>query len=205
MARHPKNPTILSEILRIVRKLENEVKEPTFNTILYELSSKGILEFHRTLRKYLDLLVFAKLLDVKYEETVQPNIRKKQVYHTVPEHDQPIIEAGEEALLLHGLNWDISSPMSVSVKTDLRGLALATISGDKVYASLEDAIVHSLKVLPKRHPERAPELIVFTTALLATQKVDFDYLLTRAKEAGVKKEILGILFEIDKALASRTS
>jgi hypothetical protein len=198
----PKNPVILSEILQTVRRLENEGKEPTFNTILYELSSKRILEFHRTLRKYLDLLVFAKLLTVKFERTAQPNIREKQVYHTNPEHNQPIIEAGEKALLLHGLNWDIASPMSLNVKTDLQGLALAIISGGKVYASLEDAIVQSLKVLTKRHPERAPELIVFATALLATQKVDFNYLLNRAKEEGVTNEILGILLEIDKTLAS---
>lgn len=198
----PKNPAILSEILQIVRKLENEKKEPTFNTILHELSSSGILEFHRTLRNYLDLLVIARLLSVKHEETVQQNIRKKQVYHTVPEHDRPIVEAGERALLLHGLNWSIPSPMSVNVTTDLRGLALSTVSGRKVYASLEDAIVQSLNVLPERHPERASELVVFATALLATQKVDFDYLVARAKEAGVEKEVLGILLDIDKVLAS---
>jgi len=198
----PKNPTILSEILQTVKKLENEGKEPTFNTILYELSAKKVLEFHRTLRKYLDLLTFAKLLVVKYERMAQPNIREKQVYHTVPEHSQPIIEAGEKALLFHGLSWDIPSPMSLSIKTDLRGLAVATVSKNKVYASLEDAIVQSIKILPKLHPERAPELNVFATALLATQKVDFDYLLYRAKEEGVENKILGILLAIDKTLFS---
>src|SRR5579862_5962696 len=198
----PKNPMILSEILQAIRKLENKGKQPTFNTLLYELSAKRVLEFHRTLRKYLDLLIAAKLLSVKNERTAQQNIHEKQVYHTIPEHDQPIIEAGEKALLLHGLNWDVSSPMSLSVKTDLQGLALATISGSIVYASLEDAIVQSLKHLPKQHPNRASELVVFATALLATEKVDFNYLLTRAKEEGVENQILGILLEIDKALAT---
>jgi len=198
----PKNPTILSEILQTVRNLEDEGKEPTFNTILLELSAKRVLKFHRTLRKYLDLLIFAKLLIIKYERTAQPNIREKQVYHTVPGHNQPIMEAGEKALLLHGLNWDIPSPMSLSVKTDLQGLALATISRSKLYASLEDAIVQSIKLLPKHHPERASELVVFATALLATQKVDFNYLLNRAKEEGVENKILGILLEIDRTLSS---
>jgi hypothetical protein len=199
----PKNPTILSEILHTVMKLENEGKEPTFNTILGELSAKRILEFHRSLRKYLDLLVLAKVLSVTHKETTQPNIREKQVYHTVAKgNQQPIVEAGEKALLIHGLNWDIPSPMSVSAKTDLRGLALAKVSGNKVYASLEDAIVQSLKVLPKLHPARSSEIIVFVTALLATSKIDFDYLLSRSKEEGMEKKILGILLKIDKTLAS---
>jgi hypothetical protein len=200
--RRPKNPTILSEILQIVRTLDSQGKEPTFNTILYELSSRGILQFHRALREYLDLLVHAKLLTVTFEETFQPNIRKRQVYRINPLHNQPIIEAGEKALLLHGLNWNVPSPMSVSATTDLRGLALSTISNTKVYASLEDAIVQSLKILPKRHPQRASELIVFATALIATQKIDFDYLLARAKQAGVERETMGILLSIDRALTS---
>lgn len=195
-----KNPAILSAILQTVRRLGNEGKEPTFNTILQELSAGRILEFHRSLRKYLDLMVYAKLLTVRHERTTQPNIREKQVYH-IAAH-RPIVEAGEKALLFHGLNWDLPSPMSVSARTDLQGLALATISDHIIYASLEDAIVQSLKVLPKRYPSRAPELIVFATALLATQKVDFQYLLGRAKEEGIMKEIFGILLEIDATLAS---
>jgi hypothetical protein len=197
----PKNPAILSEILQTVRQLEREGKEATFNTVLSELSAKGILEFHRTLRKYLDLLVIGKLLIVNYEKTVQPNIREKQVYR-IAQGNQAIIEAGEIALLAHGLNWDIPSPLSLTAKTDLQGLALATISEKKVYASLEDAIVQSLSLLAKLHPERASEIIVFSTALLATQNVNFNYLLKRAKEHRVAGEVIGILLEIDTTLAS---
>ncbi len=51
------------------------------------------------------------------------------------------MEAGEKSLLLHGLNWDIPSPLSLKVRADLQALALATISGKIVYASLEDTIV----------------------------------------------------------------
>lgn len=197
-----KNPTVLSQILETVRRLEGEGQEPKFNAILNELSSKRILVFHRTLRKYLDLLVFAKLLTVKHEATAQPNIREKQVYHTISENSHAIMEAGEKSLLLHGLNWDIPSPLSLNVKTDLQALALATVSRNVVYASLEDTIVQSLKVLVKRYPKRASELIVFATALLATQKIDFNYLLNRAKDEGIEKEIIGILVKIDSTLAS---
>jgi hypothetical protein len=197
-----KNPAILSEILDIVKALEAHGREPTFNTILNELSAKGVLFFHRSLRKYLDLLLVAKLLTVREGKTSQPNIRSKQVYHTVSRQNQPIVEAGEDALLLHGLNWDIPSPKSIRVKTDLQALARATLSGNKVYASLEDAIVQSLKVLAKRSPTRAPELVVFITALLATQKVDFGYLLNRARREGVEKELVRILTDIDSTLAS---
>lgn len=194
------NPIVLSEILETTGKLESQGLVPTFNTILSELSAKRVLSFHRSLRKYLDLLVFAKLLTVKYEKATQPNIREKQIYHTAD--NQASMEAGEKALLLHGLNWDIPSPKSLIVRTDLQALALATVSGNKVYASLEDTIVQSLKVLAGRYPERAQELVVFATALLATQKMDFNYLLNRAKEAGVEKGIIGILLEIDRTFAS---
>lgn len=200
----PKNPAILSEIMQTVRKLEGQSRKPTFNTILADLSAKRVLGFHRTLRKYLDLLLFSGLLSVKYERTAQPNIREKQVYHTVRGHDKPIVEAGEKALLLHGLNWDVPSPMSVVVKIDLKGLALAKVFESKVYASLEDAIVHSFHhAIQKDHrPKRGAEIVVFATALLATKRVDFGYLLFRAREEGVEEEILGILHEIDKTLAS---
>jgi len=195
-----KNPIVLLEVLETVRKFENQGREPTFNAILSELSTNRVLLFHRSLRKYLDLLVFARLLTMKYEKATQPNIREKQVYHSL--NDNANMEAGEKSLLLHGLNWDIPSPMSLNIKTDLQALALATVSGNKVYASLEDTIVQSLKFLPRRHPERGSELIVFATALLATQKVDFNYLLRRAKEEGIEKEIIGILLVIDNTFAS---
>ena len=188
------------EILETVRKLESEGREPTFNTLLTELSDKRIVVFHRSLRKYLDLLVSAKLLTVKYEKPSQPNIREKQIYHLSDNNAN--MEAGEKALLLHGLNWDIPSPMSLNIKTDLQALALATVSESKVYASLEDTIVQSLKVLPLRYPERASELIVFATALLATQKVNFAYLLRRAKEESIEEEIIKILRVIDNTFAS---
>jgi hypothetical protein len=198
MTRRPMNPTILSEILETVRRLEDRDEAPTFNTILHELSSRGILKFHRTLRNYLDLLTLAELLSVKHEKTLQQNIREKQIYHVVAKHTRAIVEAGEEALLLHGLNWSIPSPLSVRASIDLHGLARSTVSGNKVYASLEDSIVESLRALTKRRSE----LVVFATALFATQKVDFEYLLTRAKETRVEKEILAILLAIDSTLSS---
>ncbi len=43
---------------------------------------------------------------------------------------------------------------------------------------------------------------MFATALLATQKINFNYLLNRAKDEGVEKEIIGMLDKIDSTLAS---
>src|ERR1700736_4410560 len=148
----PRNPLVLSEILETIKKLENKAIEPTFNDILNELSNKRILAFHRSLRKYLDLLVFAKLLTVKKKEATRPNIREKQIYRI--KDSQATLEAGEQSLLLHGLNWDLPSPKSVVFKADIQALALGMVSGNKVYASLEDAIVQLLKVLPKRNPDK---------------------------------------------------
>src|ERR1700730_12165142 len=98
----PRNPLLLTEILETIKKLDNKAIEPTFNAILNELANKKILAFHRSLRKYLDLLVFAKLLTVKKEEAAQPNIREKQIYHI--KDTKATLEAGEQSLLLQGLN-----------------------------------------------------------------------------------------------------
>jgi hypothetical protein len=192
----PKSPIVLSEILDVIKNLENKGEEPTFNTIMNELSNRRILSFHRSLRKYLDLLVSAKLLTVKHGKTVQPNIREKQIYHT--KDSRVTLEAGEKALLFRGLNWDLPAPKSVNFKTDLQALALGTLSENKVYASLEDSIVQSLKVLSK-----FPEIVVFATALLATQKTDYHYLLQRAREEGIEEGITGILKTIDATFASK--
>jgi hypothetical protein len=191
-----KSPLVLSEILNAIKNLENRGEEPTFNTIMNDLSTRRILSFHRSLRKYLDLLVFAKLLTVKHGMTVQPNIREKQIYHT--KDSRATLEAGEKALLIRGLNWYLPAPKSVYFKSDLEALALGAVSGNKVYASLEDSIVQSLKVL-----SRFPEIVVFATALLATQKIDFRYLLQRAREEGIEEEIIGILKTIDDTFASK--
>ena len=191
----------MSEVLDTVRLLETQRREPTFNTILEELSSKGALSFHRSLRRYLDVLVLSKLLTVKHQKTVQLNVRPKQVYHTTQNHKRPVIDAGETAFLLHGLNWNILSPRSLNVKIDLQALALARVSGKKVYAAVEDAIVQSLKSFSK-NAERSSEIVVFATALLATRKIDIGYLLRRAKEEGVQKKVAAILLAIDKTLTS---
>ena len=198
----PKNPILLSKVLDTVRDLEQRSIEPSFNHILNQLSTNRILVFHRTLRKYLDLLISSKLLTVKHENTSQPNIRRKQIYHTKSQRNQPIVEAGEIALLLHGLNWDIPSPFSRRIKTDMEGLALARVSGNTAYASLEDSIVQSLKNAFKAHSKQSAEVIVFATALLSTKRMDFSYLLRRAREERIEREILEILSQIDKTLAS---
>ena len=195
------SPLVLSKILDMIRNLEHQGREPTFNEILTELSAERILSFHRSLRKYLDLLVSAKLLTVKNKSASQPNIREKQVYHIASKSAN--MEAGEKSLLFHGLNWEIPSPKSLIVLTDLQALARGTLSGNTIYASLEDTIVQTLKHLPKRHRESASEIVVFVTAMLATQKVDLDYLLSRARDEGVREQIIEILKIIDGTFTSK--
>jgi hypothetical protein len=196
-----KNPLIVSQVLETVKELEDKGLEPSFNEILSKLSARRVLGFHRSLRKYLDLLVGANLLSLEYAKASHPNIRAKQVYRLAD--GKASMEAGERSILFHGLNWDLPSPRSLIVKTDLEALARAKVSGKKVYASLEDSIVQSLKVFSKRYPHTASEILFFATALLATQKVDVDYLLYRAKQEGIEKEVIGILKLIDETFTSR--
>jgi hypothetical protein len=60
-----------------------------------------------------------------------------------------------------------------------------------------------MKVLPKRYPGISSELVMFTTALLATQKLDLNYLLSRAREQGTEKEIIEIIEVIDQTFSSK--
>ena len=192
-----KNPLVLSEIVLSVEGLISRRREATFNSLAQELKQKKVLAFRKSLREYMDLLLFSGVLGVRFEKTAQPNIRKKQLYSV--KQRNPLVEVGVPALIFHGLNWDVPRPKSLKARTDFEGLALSEVVNRTVYASLEDSIVELLAKVKQND-----ELLVFLTALLATKKIDVNYILRRARAKGkVKTRILcALLLAIEDTLTS---
>jgi hypothetical protein len=193
-----KSVAVAEGVLRSVEALERKGAKPTFNAILEYLSSRKILSNHRSLRAYLDAMVKTGLLRLRDEPVEQPNVRSKQVYSLT--ETGPIVEAGEEAMVFHGLNWNVPSKSSIKMKTDIQGLARARIARGKAYASLEDAIVETLA--KSKSSQRVSRALTFSAALLATGKIDYGYISQRAKKKGVDDLVQGLLGEINYLLNS---
>jgi len=193
-----KNAAVAKSILKTVEGLRKEGTEPTFNAILDSLSSRNVLSNHRSLRVYLDAMVNSEMLTLQKEPDKQRNVRPKQIYSL--KSDGPLVEAGERAMLFHGLNWTIPSKSSIKLKSDIEGLARARIAHGTVYASLEDTIVGTLA--KNKNSERRFLTLNFCAALLATKKFELDYLIRRARERKVRETVERLLEEIDYVLHS---
>ena len=193
-----KNAVIAQSVLKSIEALKNERTEPTFNAILAYLRSRNILSNHRSLRTYLDALISSGMLTVRKISVQQPNVRPKQVYSL--KGAGPFVEAGDRAMLFHGLNWTVPAKSSIKLKTDLEGLARARIVHGVTYASLEDTIAETLA-----NSKNAPRLSMtlnYCAALLAAKKFDRDYLLKRAAQQDVRGTVKKLLAEIDYVLYS---
>jgi hypothetical protein len=185
-------------ILKSVESLRNEGTKPTFNAILAYLRSRRTLSNHESLRAYLDSLVLSGLLNVRTEPASQPNIRPRQVYSFT--HDGPFVEAGEKALIFHGLNWTLPAKSSVKLKTDVEGVVRGRLEGATLYASLEDTVVENLASINGK--AEADRMLSFCAALLATKKFDHAYLMQRARERGVEELMQELLDEIEYLFTS---
>jgi hypothetical protein len=193
-----KSAAVAESVLKSIQALRKDGTEPTFNAILGYLCSRNILSNHRSLRVYLDAMINSEMLTLQKEPVKQPNMRPKQVYSV--KNDGPFVEAGERAMLFHGLNWTVPSKSSIKLKTDIEGLARARIVHGTVYASLEDTIVETLA--KNKNTERLFQTLNFCAALLATKKFDRDYLIRRAKERKVRETVERLLEEIGYVLYS---
>jgi hypothetical protein len=193
-----KSAAIADRVIKSIETLKDEGIQPTFNNILTYLSSRNVISNHRSVRLYLDAMVYSGLLSVRNEQVKQPNIRARQVYSL--RGNGPFVEAGERAMLFHGLNWTVPSRPSIKAKTDIEGLARARIAQRTVYGSLEDTVVEALA--KNRNNARLYQMLTFCAALLATKKYDQDYLIRRAKEKSVEHIVEGLLAEINYVLES---
>ncbi len=164
------------QLVHIVRRLGSQA---SFGRILLEANSRGVLSWHRTLRRYLDLLVLGGVLKVREEDVGSVNPRQTYTF----QRGKPSVWSGLGVLSLHGLNWETTGMDIYSVTTDISGLLrskLNKLDGKSVLtAALEDAVVHELKEDLERKNTGRTELVA---ALLATKTVDLPYLLRRADE-----------------------
>ena len=190
--RRNKNVLVAEGVLEAVQGLRDEGTEPTFGALMANLRSKGVLSNHGSLRQYLDPLTESGLLSVRTETASKPNVRPKQVY-SVSDRG-PLVEAGEKALLFHGLNWTIPAKSSRKLRTDLEGVVRARLEGGTLYASLEDAVVEALAAVGRDIP--------YCAALLATKRFDAAYLMRRARERGVGESAQELLDEIEYLFSS---
>lgn len=193
-----KNAAVVESVVKSVKALRKEGTEPTFNAILSHLSSRNILSNHTSLRAYLNTMVKSGMLSLRKEPVKQPNVRPKQVYSLTGKG--PFIEAGEGAMLFHGLNWTLPSRPSFKIKTNIEGLVCARFAQGAVYGSLEDTVVETLA--KRKNTERMFQTITFCAAMLAAKKFDREYLMQRAKMRGVADLIEGLLDEISYLLDS---
>jgi hypothetical protein len=192
-----KSVAILESIITSIQVLGKERAEPTFNNILTYLSSRNVISNHRSLRAYLDAMVYSGLLRITEESVSQPNVRSKQIYSL--RGNGPFIEAGERAMLFHGLNWT-AARASIKMKTDIEGLARARVAEKTVYGSLEDTIAETLA--KNKNTNRLSQTLTFSAALLATEKFDERYLRKRAEEKKVGNIVEGLIAEIYYVLES---
>jgi hypothetical protein len=195
--RRNRNALVTRSLIAAVESLERRGAEPTFSEILADLRSSGILSNHRSLRTYLDSLVLSGILKVRKEEARRKNVRPKEIYSLT--HGRPHVEAGDGALLFHGLNWTIPVKSSIKLMTDEEGVARARLADGTLYASLEDVVVANLAAKRRAALERALPLCA---ALLATCSFDPVYLDRRAKEMGVGGLVKELLDEIGYIVSS---
>ncbi len=165
----------------LVRTVKRLGAEASFGRILLEANRDGVLAWHRTLRRYLDLLVLGQVLEVEKRDV--GSVNPQQLY-TI-RNKQGTVWAGPRVLKEHGLNRDTEDGDMYKVEIDLEGLVRSTpISVNnqaRLAASLEDSIIYELGRDKLEHTGGAE----LATALLATRPVDLPYLLRRSDKLGL--------------------
>lgn len=188
-------PETALRIFRIVGRLKGRA---SFGNILLEANRQGVLSWHRTLRRYLDLLVQARVLKVRERDVGSVNL---QQLYTLADSN-PHLWTGLAALRLHGLNWEVSDKELYQVDTDLEATVRAkafTITGkEKLVAGLEDTLVHELE----RDAVEQTGVTELVAAMLATGTVDLPYLLRRADSHQMGQTVRRLIQKIAETFTS---
>lgn len=178
----PLRESIASEIIAIVR---SQGSQASFGTILVEAQRRGTLMWHRTLRRYLDLLVQGGVLLEKKRDV--GSVNPQQLYRLTKE--KPMVHVGPKILELHGLNWDTPLRGVYLATTDLPGLLRSkplVLSGrHRLAASREDSLAYEVK----RDADKTTGTLELVSALAATQTLDLPYLLRRSDELKIGRTV----------------
>jgi hypothetical protein len=136
------------------------------------------LAWHRTLRRYLDLLVQAGCLKVKEREV--GSVNRQQLYSI--KQRRPILWAGPVILQIHGLNWDVPDDDLYPFTTDLAALTRArqVKLGNKqlLAAGREDCLAQEIR----RDDQKKTGTIELVVAIIATHHIDLHYFFKRSDE-----------------------
>lgn len=185
----------------IVDVVENAGPRASFSTILLECRRRGAAKWHRTLRKYLDLLVQGEILRRTTRDV--GSVFPMELYHV--KSTRARIQIGLSVLIYHGLNWEIEKPDIVSVYSDISALVRAKsvrLSSKMILAGcLEDCLAYELKQ-DARVKRGTSELLV---PILATRLLDLPYVFDRADRIGVGRTIRVLFRRISKTFFSPSS
>jgi len=178
----PLRETTAREIIDIIRSKGGQA---SFSTILVEADRRGTLAWHRTLRRYLDLLVQGGVLAEKERDV--GSVNPQQLYS--PTGKKPTVYSGPKILELHGLNWDTPIRGLYPVNTDILGLLRSkplVVSGiHRLAASREDCMAHEVR----RDADQTTGTLELVTALAATQTLDLPYLIRRSDELEIGRTV----------------
>jgi len=187
--------TTATGLVEIVRRSSRPV---SFSQILVQATLEGILSWHRTLRRYLDLLVQGQLLSVHEKDVGSVNPQQLYTFR----QNKSRLWTGLEALTVHGLNWDIPSNDLYPVLSDIAALVRATAPSNreepKLITGLEDALAYELK----RDMDQETGGTELVAALLSTRPVDLAYLVRRSDVLGIGVTIRRLVEKIIDTYAS---
>ena len=172
----------MKELLETISSLGNQA---SFNRILAKASGRGTLAWHRTLRRYLDLLVQAGCL--KVEEREVGSVNRQQLYSI--KQSRPTLWAGPAILRIHGLNWDVPDDDLYSFTTDLAALTRARQMnlGKKqlLAAGREDCLAQEIR----HDDQKKTGTIELVVAIIATRHIDLHYFFKRSDELEIGQAV----------------
>lgn len=185
----------------IVDVVKGAGRNASFSRILLECRRRGAAKWHRTLRKYLDLMVLGGVLRKSTLDV--GSVFPMELYAVKSTHAR--IQVGLSVLIYHGLNWEIEEPDVISVYSDIAALVRAKsirLSSHMIFAGcLEDCLAYELR--QDAHAQRGTsELLV---PILATRPLDLPYVFDRADRIGVGRTMRVLFRRVSKAFVSPDS
>ena len=180
------------ELADIVRRLGSAA---SFRTILRDAAFAGVVVEHKTLRRYLDLMLAGNLLKVKARNV--GSVLPQQIYSV--NSSEPQVRVGLAVLREYGLNWDIPSSSLRTVSTDFEGLVRSKIADSVLVASLEDCLVHVLH----EDATKSTGNTIFVSVMLSTARVHLPYLLRRADEMRLGRVVRLLCRRILESVSSK--
>ena len=188
-------PETALEVLKIVQTLKAQA---SFRKILLEAKSRGVVAWDRTLRRYLDLLVHAGVLQVSERDV--GSVYPQQLFKQASANAH--LWTGLGSLKLHGLNWDIPETQLYQVSTDLEAMVKTRpriIQGKtRLITGLEDTLIYELK----RDAEEQTGTTELAAAVISTRTIDLPYLLRRADRQNIGQTTRLLVRRIMEAFTS---